>query len=1310
MQTKILITLGLICSVAGYSQKVLIGYSAPQTVVDGSSIRMLPGFHANSNDGSYNGSNNKFVAKIGNPTTETVLPSSTVGNNSASLTENYIYTRNYLVPVNSSNANAPQAQSITYFDGLGRPKQNIAIKSSPFGEDLAQDIPYDPYGRQVDSWLSAPMSTLNGNIQSNVKSSANTFYGDPNGINDSSPFSHTTLDDSPLNRVMRQTAPGSAWQNKPQTYVYDTNINDNVKNFITTTAWTDNVATTTFVTNEIYADKELFKTKAKDEDDNEIITFTNKKGQTILQRRYTVANGNIDTYYIYNEYDQMSYIIPPLAVEEIDGGKTLSTVLDNLCYQYKYDYKNRLVEKKLPGKGWEYIAYNKYDRPVLYQDINLRQGNSGTAQDSWIFTKYDNLGRVIYTGITNDSRSRKDIQSSLDTQTVTSETRKGPTQGAGLTVLAFALHYTNVSYPTTISTLLSVNYYDTYPTLSPPPSIPAYIRNQKVLTNTYAASEYNSDAKISTKGLPTASFLRNIEDNRWTKSYMFYDLEGRQIGTYTTNHLNGYTNGESVLDFSGKVLETYTSHKRNVNATEVKIKERFEYSPQQYLVKHYHQVDNEPEELLTENEYDRIGQLKNKKVGNNLQKIDYKYNIRGWLKEINDVSNIGNDLFAYKIHYQDPEQTADNPYTNYKKYNGNITEVQWKYANNTELRKYYYKYDEIDRLRESKYRKINTNVITPDTYNESMEYDKNGNITKLDRFGLVGKFNTPAKTDELEYFYKDGVNATNKLFKIIDHTQNGSGYYGNGGVNSYDDNGNMTMMPDKAITQPIVYNILNLPTLIRNYDETFQNEVVNTQNVYRADGTKLYKKFRYVGSQEFIITEYLDGFQYVSPITAGLKMAMESDDPSVVRAAKAGQTEVFESEEREPVEQLGPIGGPVTMDLQFFPTTEGFYDYVNKTYIYQYKDQVGNNRVSFSRNKLTNAVEGKDTNDYYPLGLNHKLPSVTLYDPISIPYNYKFQEQELQETGFYSFKWRNYDPSMGRFFNVDPLSEKYAYQSHYNFSENRMIDGRELEGLERWDPKWSENYVGEGGFWDDVNNILRGNWTLFDWSKKSDDGGSSQKSNGVVSAGPVEEIARDIGDSWVADGNMYEQVTSNTLITRNLDGSDPMYNFILPDDLGGWSQDDTASDGLIWKGCLSCHADNGAFNYAVHNSQENNAGQIASAILTSFLGSRIGSGKAASPTSFDDILSNPKAIWGKSADDVSGILGDGWTKSSLKSGNGWKFTQNNGDGFVSYTTGNSHHPNSVYYKINSGAAGKTKVVGSGYKATSNDKSKIIYGE
>ncbi|REC66020.1 hypothetical protein DRF58_17255, partial [Epilithonimonas hispanica] len=54
----------------------------------------------------------------------------------------------------------------------------------------------------------------------------------------------------------------------------------------------------------------------------------------------------------------------------------------------------------------------------------------------------------------------------------------------------------------------------------------------------------------------------------------------------------------------------------------------------------------------------------------------------------------------------------------------------------------------------------------------------------------------------------------------------------------------------------------------------------------------------------------------------------------------------------------------------------------------------------------------------------------------------------MQETGFYSFKWRNYMPDVGRFFNIDPLAEKYAYNSTYAFQENKMGLGRELEGLE----------------------------------------------------------------------------------------------------------------------------------------------------------------------------------------------------------------------------------------------------------------------
>ena len=54
-----------------------------------------------------------------------------------------------------------------------------------------------------------------------------------------------------------------------------------------------------------------------------------------------------------------------------------------------------------------------------------------------------------------------------------------------------------------------------------------------------------------------------------------------------------------------------------------------------------------------------------------------------------------------------------------------------------------------------------------------------------------------------------------------------------------------------------------------------------------------------------------------------------------------------------------------------------------------------------------------------------------------------------------------HDPRVGRFFKVDPLASKYPHNSPYAFSENRVIDAIELEGLEAWPIKnrWDENYI-----------------------------------------------------------------------------------------------------------------------------------------------------------------------------------------------------------------------------------------------------------
>jgi len=71
--------------------------------------------------------------------------------------------------------------------------------------------------------------------------------------------------------------------------------------------------------------------------------------------------------------------------------------------------------------------------------------------------------------------------------------------------------------------------------------------------------------------------------------------------------------------------------------------------------------------------------------------------------------------------------------------------------------------------------------------------------------------------------------------------------------------------------------------------------------------------------------------------------------------------------------------------------------------------------------------------------------------PESVKFKYYYQEQERQDElglNWDSFKYRNYDYAIGRFMSVDPLAEKYPYNSTYAFQENKMGLGRELEGLE----------------------------------------------------------------------------------------------------------------------------------------------------------------------------------------------------------------------------------------------------------------------
>lgn len=985
--------------------------------------------------------------------------------------ENYVYTRTYLEPVTASSSTAKQVQEVTYIDGLGRPKQNISIKSTPSGKDLVTPVEYDAFGRLVKALLPLPQqSTANGAIFTSPDASgAAGVYGTAANY-----YGERKIENSPLQRLLEQAAPGDAWKmgsGKTIKYAYESNLASEVKKFVVNTTWMTvsgvavgtpvlSVSTenTVYASGGFYKAGTLYKNTLTDEDGNTVVKFINGKKQLVLERKND-GTQNIDTYYVYNEYGQEAFVIPPAAVKAIEaaGSVIQAATLDNLCYQYRYDNQDRLVEKKFPGKGWELLIYDKADRPVMIQDANLKTAGQ------WMFIKYDRFGRVAYTGIANNTGSRAALQAVVNANTNLNETR---TTTPGVTLNGMAVYYSKVTAPTSIAQVLSVNYYDEYPPESP--AKPDAILGQNTLAQVPSSLTVNgTTTSRSIKGLPTAVFVRNIEDSQWTRDYFWYDHEGRKIGTHSVNHLGGYTKTEAELDFSGAPKQLITYHKRKESEIQVVVKERFEYDLQNRLKKHWHQVDSKPEELLAENTYNEISQLINKKVGNNLQSIDYAYNIRGWLTDINKgqmtLADLGGKLFSYKIKYNqkngiDNPDAVQFPGKNVKpKFNGNIAEVDWRAVETVGVnpsltpKRYGYAYDPLDRLSAGYYQNPNNPNSKENT--EAVDYDINGNIKKLYRTSVINAGNTVATLiDHLDYTYTG-----NLLTKVNDISGNALGYEGGGNTITYDGNGNITSMPDKGIST-IRYNYLSLPNyldLSRNGNELV---VINTQ--YSADGTKLRKEniTTITGISGAVttkkITDYLDGFQYLTTENpgGGSETLMASSF-----SARAMQPETFSLDPVITDPTIDPPlgGGGIIVDLkaeglQFFPTAEGFYDYQKDQYIYQYKDVAGNVRVSFARNG-SGALEIVDVNDYYPYGMSHLKTGNAFYGVGSYK-AYKFLGQELQETGFYDMNARFYMADLGRFGQHDPLSANtldpygYGYNNPIFFADPTGLEGEPVPG------------------------------------------------------------------------------------------------------------------------------------------------------------------------------------------------------------------------------------------------------------------------
>ncbi|RAJ77304.1 RHS repeat-associated protein [Chitinophaga dinghuensis] len=801
-------------------------------------------------------------------------------------------------------------QSTVFLDGLGRPVQTVVKGISPTGKDQVSTVLYDDLGREMYKYLPYTQTTANtndGEFKQDPFNAQKAFYENPvlnkNLVGEKIFYSQQVVETSPLGRVLNSYSPGNSWAstsnsgNHPVQQKYQVNaISDSVRIWV----MGNNLPTTT----AIYNAGQLFKNVIIDEAGNQVITFIDKNGRTICKRVQELTNpgtahmGWLNTYYVYDDQGDLRFVLPPLAVQKITNNWDVSGVENGLCFQYRYDSRKRLIEKKLPGAAIVEMVYDVRDRAAFTRDGNLK------IKGKWLVTFYDALNRPVETAFYNSAATRDELQSSMNTTGGSNSTQSyvfagvenlitavndrtnyeagnsiellpgfdtndgatqefsiNPQSDGGMVNLEVTNPLPNI--PAGALTPLTFAFYDNYNFPGAHSLVSADLNKPEVGANVYP--EWNAGSATNTKGLATGIRIRVLDTDQWLTTTNYYDEKGRVIQTIDDNASGGRSTLTSLYNFKGQLLSTYLRHANNKSTQHPKtsLLTITNYDDAGNIASVKKRLNDNPdlERTITLNTYDEMGRLTGKKLGINgnnpaLEEMTFDYNIRGWLSGIskdylnnqNTTAHFGQEL-SYDYGYRTPS------------YNGNISGIRWKGWNDKTPRSYGYEYDKVNRLLSGAFSQFESGQWNNNREDYSVKwisYDANGNILNMAQQGMEGTAIQPM--DKLAYSYLPN---SNKLAAVFDSStvsaqlgdfKNGQNI---GDDYTYDLMGNMVADGNKGISS-ITYNHLNLPVRIDIYQK---GAIVYT---YDAAGNKLKKTVtdRTVSPEKTVVTDYISGFVY----------------------------------------------------------------------------------------------------------------------------------------------------------------------------------------------------------------------------------------------------------------------------------------------------------------------------------------------------------------------------------------------------------------------------------------------------------------
>ena len=950
---------------------------------------------------------------------------------SVSGTNNYVRTKDAVAPITDladfDNQDYRKVKQTTlYADGLGRPLQTVSRQASggSVPRDLVAPVVYDEFGREVYKYLpyvqSRGTNTSDGSFKADPFSDQDhfykTIYKDANQNlmygGEQYLFGKTEYEPSPLNRVSQTLAPGNSWigsntsTNKTgirQLYLINTQAEGvriwNVSSdAIACNASQQGAGVNVPVSPGVYGDGKLYKNVTIDEHGNAVVEYKDMEGRVVLKKvqiasvntDYSGHDGWLCTYYVYDDLGQLRFVIPPKAVEAVKTDWNLldkTNLINELCFRYEYDQRQRMSAKKVPGAGWVYMVYDLRDRLVFTQDANMRLKNQ------WMTTMYDGVNRPVMTGMMVWNTCSDALQTYLSgltsfsggtaseggsgssnnpatpsfavrengrtlyqaTQSITFEDGFESEGGAEFTAEIVGGGSSGTASTTVEVSMnpvpadkafaaLTITHYDDY---QDAPQAYTDTYNSKLTIDNNNLSVYPdgvypeavlssaAQSTVQTKGMITWSKVRVLNNpdylgsGPWLSSTMFYDSKGRMIQTRSMNYKGGNDAVTMLYDFTGKVLCSYQVHENPGaagGALTVKVRTLTSYDHAGRMLKVWKTINDEDSKiaLISSNEYDDLGQLKTKKLGQqrdgqsgsytaqSVETLDYTYNIRGWLKGINAAyshpeltSGVSPDRwFGEELNYDWG--------SGINQLNGNISSATWKSKGDGVRRAYGYSYDKANRLLGADFSQhdgggyvddsnIKFDVQLGDGTSGQSAYDANGNIKAMKQWGLIGDGSD--LIDQLEYNYFLNSNKLVRVKDISAMSDRTSPKLGDfkednheGDDYGYDRNGNLVTDVNKRINRAtttsgssltyedglifdlgldldkgaIQYNHLNLPTKVNiNYYSSGNNLLPlllggQVLYIYDALGNKLEKIVNdgTTSNGGTTVTTYLGSFVY----------------------------------------------------------------------------------------------------------------------------------------------------------------------------------------------------------------------------------------------------------------------------------------------------------------------------------------------------------------------------------------------------------------------------------------------------------------